>query len=338
MSHLQEDEEFVLGEAVTDNKSNRNRPCCYYLSSVPNAIWIMLFCFALVLIFGILSISAIAKTDSFTNTVRMLQFGQSATPFKENSVGTGTSMFSVSSSILSSNNPSILLFGAFEVYYTKTGNPGEEFHSIEKKTIKDLQSVDLKDVYYSPIKVSLSVEFNARVTEGKTTRIGTNNRENKYMSFNYNITSRHIHFSTIKLVELEFDTLDQSLKPVRSIILCTKNPQVIESTTRCEHFVNNGNILTLYGEKVIIIPETGPKEGKEKNNSTTEEEKKDEVSYQTRHNERSREQSQQDEIMGIRMYNIVFYEQIIVNATSSTRGSTVSYKEREMLTIVPTLC
>lgn len=249
---------------------------------------------------------------------------------------------------------------AGQSYYSKVAT-GEELHVLTQ-TIQELREGGMKDFYYYHVSAHIKLS---------RTRALAAKRQKSYLAIDYNITSSFGRVSTVRLEELEFNTLDQSLGAMRSIVLCTNNPFL--DVQRCDAALTKRNILTLYGQESVPLVIALQKEAKKQKTPVTlatgrddaalhaeqvvdlldgdeDEDVDEEVSSAS--SPSSHRDKQRREVIGQRMYNIVFYqnEDTTTTTVSSSRKNKThphgtgsldnadSYKEKRILTLEPIQC
>lgn len=181
--------------------------------------------------------------------------------------------------------------------YTKKGERGEQFELLTQ-SIEEIRQKEMKDFYYSHINVSIGLSV---APQPKGTK--------KYLTIEYDVTSSFGYFSSIRLEELEFNTFEQSLGAMRSITLCTNNPFL--DVARCDASLTKRNILALRGHENVPFVIATPSEEEGEDDSVREE-----GAVKLEDKEKQREQ-----VIGLRMYNIVFYQSEGEEKTTTTRGS-----------------
>lgn len=344
------------------------------------ATWCCLFFVAVVLTSLVVGSVALGKIDTMvTQMSQQLVQKHYQTLLRDGiQVSETGSLFSLAS-IFRQQRPSVLMLCSMSQFYTLGNTADEPLFSTSRKSIAELSGPELKDAYYSAIASRLRIVYNVDPQDYPQWRLDA---RRKFMSVSYNITSRLTHFSTIKLVELEFDTPDQSIRTPRSLILCTNNPAEPE-IQRCDQVITKQGIMLVHGERVTPLFNTMSSERDDpqptrqpplppgsppvkatqgKSHQPDPNDKNNNVAYVTSDDERTWNEKQSEEIMGERVYNIIFYRMersasgspttttvteqpvasIIVNGTLAPtrtgRPPRPVYEEREILMIEPALC
>lgn len=234
---------------------------------------------------------------------------------------------------------------ASQSYYSKKGDAlllNDDRLEVLTQTIDEIRHGDMKDYYYYHI--------HARLVLSTTTMASPKAQNRVYLVMTYNITSSFGRFSTVRLEELEFNAVDQSIGAMRSIVLCTNNPFM--DVQRCDASLTRRNILALGGEESvpleIALPLTTVTTTTPKETETVHQEGlvdfEEEGDEEKNHKEKQRRQ-----VMGLRLYNLVFYqaeEEIIATPENKTRSHATtgsldiadSYKEERILTLEPVQC
>jgi len=257
-----------------------------------------------------------------------------------------------------------LMLCARQSYYSKKGEQvllakENELHVLEQ-SIEELREGEMKDFYYYHVSAHMKLSLTSSLMA---------KHQKSYLTIDYNITSSFGRVSTVRLEELEFNTLDQSLGAMRSIVLCTNNPFL--DVQRCDASLTKRNILTLHGQESVPLVIALQKEKKQQQKNVASgggttttgrdaiiheeqtvdlldaEEDDDEEVSSSPHKDKQRR-----EVIGQRMYNIVFYQNegtdSYTAATTASRKNKThgtgsldnadSYKEKRILTLEPIQC
>lgn len=326
-------------------------------------------CFLVVVIFLVFAIMVpiyLSRTDRFEHDMdhrmRELQLNNDETA--SSSAESKESFFSLMS-VMTSNKKKVYPLCYLNVFYSKNGTSKDPLYPLTE-TIAEILEGDMKNYYYYQLNIKLRLTFNvdaSSILGGGTVK--TNPRlkfidvSRKYMTIDYNITSNFGYFSTIKLEELEFNVDEQSIKPITNSILCTNNPNIATTSMRCDKLISN-NILALHRSELTPVFNSLMDEEeivKKKHMTTT-------TSLNIKNDEEMLFYDQlKSNILGVRLYNIVFYQQeytdnnnpydtnnnddnipdrIRKNRTAPpvlhSRLNNKHYRERKVLTIQPRKC
>ncbi len=363
--------EFItVGDAQSSDIKSLPAGRCSICRRMTYPVWICIFFVSLIALGLILSSVSLGKVDAFIEMVssKVLQMQYDGTMI-QGFISSETGSLLSLAFLFKTNKPVVIMFCSVSQLYTLTNLETEPLKIANGKSINELTSVDLKDAYFSSISTRVKIIYNVDVKNNEGVPIST--KRKKYMSIQYNITSRLTYFSTIKLVELEFDTPDQSIRVPRSIPLCSNNPAILE-TKRCDQLVSRQNIMLLHGEVRVSLfssylserdglqgPPLGiphaskmpsqppPPQLKPKSPPPTD---GDEIVYgpDTDGDGQSWNEKQTDDIMGERVYNIIFFRQekstdskapiSPTDGTARPRETRPLYQEREVLSIEPSKC
>lgn len=224
-----------------------------------------------------------------------------------------------------------------EIYYTRYGDWNDTLVKLDMP-IEDILTPGMINNYFYPISVTLDIEFNVDTTEISSTNSGSLFKLNpsvKYMTFSYNITTNYPFFSTIKLIEVEFNPFEQALRPPRNILMCS-NSHVLD-TKRCDRH-GDDKIVTLHNKNWRpIVSGSGQKKPLDKptekprqtvattttnedkyNSANTEEEMYDMI--ESVENSFSYVDAQKGEITGLRLYNVLFYKKNLNRQSMTHNG------------------
>jgi hypothetical protein len=341
---------------------------CSICKKMTYPVWACIFFVSLVIVGLILSSVALGKVDSFIEMVssKVLQLQYDGT-MTQGFISSETGSLISLAFLFKTNKPLVVMLCSLNQLYTLTNQESEPLKSANGKSISELTDLDLKDAYYSSISSRIKIIYNV---DTKDSDVPFSTKRKKYMSIHYNITSRLTYFSTVKLVELEFDTPDQSIRVPRSIPLCSNNPNILE-TKRCDQLVSRQNIMLLHGEVRVAlfssylserdglpgptapsIPHSSkmpsqPPQLKPKTQPPTE---GDEIVYGPDNDDKGQSwnEKQTEDIMGERVYNIIFYRQekatdpkvpsSPTDGTAKPRETRPIFREREVLSIEPSKC
>lgn len=250
-----------------------------------------------------------------------------------------------------------------EVYYTKYGEWNDTLMKVNM-SIEDLLTSPLVNSYFHPISVTLEIEFNTNVVDSsestQTKSLLELNPTMKFMLFTYNITTNYPFFSTVNLMELEFDPFGSTLRPPRTISMCSNNNDII--TRRCDHR-GDEKIITIHNKNLrpLATVRSQRKSSTEKaadtttpqtkqpivsnnnngagstNSGNTDEEMYDMIGAAA-DNSYSHADSQKSEISGLRLYNVVFYKknqdkQFISHNPNSRNNNNNNMREEKVLTL-----
>lgn len=321
------------------------------------ATWCCIISFsAFILIFVIIAIVAIAQSNNTEHHMYQQFTHQQMTMGAQQSHDDvlATKMVTMSG-LEGTTQQRRLMLCARQSYYNKKGeivSKENELHVLTE-SIQELREGDMKDFYYYHVSAHLKLSV---------TRMEAR-RHKSYLAIDYNITSSFGRISTIRLEELEFNTPDQSLGAMRSIVLCTNNPFL--DVQRCDASLTKRNILALNGQENVPLvialqqkQQQSPTMGRDATALHQEQvvelvdDDDDEDVTSSSPSSGSREK-QRREVIGQRMYNIVFYQNEVpsesVASASSRKNKTQphgigslsnadSYKEQRVLTLEPTRC
>jgi hypothetical protein len=202
----------------------------------------------------------------------------------------------------------------------------QSYHTLENKlvplteTIETIKSPSMKDHSFYHINVRMRLYLETRDSSSK--------KDKRQITISYNVTSSFKSFSTIQLEELEFSAMDHSVGPMRTIVLCSNNEEI--DVQRCDDSITTKrNTLLLRGEEVVplvISPVSNAirKEGMQ--DIEPEDEDADDNTQTTGNDKPIKLQP-----IGLRMYNIVFYE-------SDTNSTSKVIKEHRSVTLEPLQC
>lgn len=234
---------------------------------------------------------------------------------------------------------------ALQSYYSKKGEAllqnGDRLEPLTQ-TIGEIREGEMKSFYYYHVSARVRLSM------------GQDKAHREYLTVDHNITSNFARFSSIRLEELEFNTLDQSLGPMRSIALCTNNPFL--DVQRCDASLTKRNILALHGHEnvpLLITLQQQPANTMHQeqtiklNPNEDDDSELEEASGGDDTPDRLHRRKQRREVIGLRMYNVVFYQSEEVKQIaslapsvtkqrihgSSTMDDAASYKERRVLTL-----
>lgn len=307
-------------------------------SSIGWATWACIFVFgAFFLTIFIIAVVANVQSNNVEHHVhsQFMQWQTTMDEQQEQQDTLATNM--VTMSLLSSKGrvQRRVMLCARQSYYSKEAE-GDKLHALTQ-SIEEIREREMKDFYYYHVSAHLRLNLEEGGVAHKS-----------HLIIDYNITSSFGRISTIRLEELEFNTVDQSLGAMRSIILCSNNP--FSDVQRCDASLTKRNILAMHGqEKIPLVialkPQSPP-------SATLHEEQvidlggEEEEAEETTH-----KQKQRREILDQRMYNLVFYqaEATVTDSLSPQNNKTRihgssslynanSYKEQRILTLEPTQC
>lgn len=208
------------------------------------------------------------------------------------------------SHVYESGKPRVLILCAKETYHRMGVN--ESLKELSE-TIDEVYEMSLRnhDFYHVSVRMRLTFTELPKKKKLKTTDTLTETTK-KAILLEYNVTSNFDAFSTVKLQELEFETHRHSLRALRTIVLCSPSSQ------RCGESTDEENTLFIMsGEEELSfdIPQLPF--------ATTSQKIDDEEDMQLI-----------SDIVGIRVYNLVFYQKESINNDSVV--------EKKILTIEPT--
>jgi hypothetical protein len=220
-----------------------------------------------------------------------------------------------------SGKPRILSLCMMASYYHETNASFLVALDKEATRIDTLTESPMKDYAFYHVSARLRLTFTELLKKKKLKTTGVlSEAKKKAILLEYNVTSNFATFSTVKLQELEFDTRRHSLSALRTIVLCSNNPYAIAQ--RCDETVSSSSsLLLLHGEEELSfhIPLIGDR----KNPIDEADDEEEAMAFSS-------------EILGIRMYNLVFYS--AVDNHRHVTNTTAIYEERKLLTIEPTKC
>ena len=239
------------------------------------------------------------------------------------------------------------------IYYTHKGLYNDTLNTLNQ-TITQMNDGDMKNYYYNPLSIKFDLTYNYDVSKIGNPQVRLLS-DKRWLKFDYNITSNYAYFSTIRFLESEIDIYDQSIKTIRNIVLCSNNPNLFK--IKCDSLFRD-DIFAFHNEEVTLIYENLMAEENNKNTKTKENNNSFDVNNDANIDQKQYIYKQREEIMGIRIFNIIFYKQIKndvdtqllsthniegekpENDTINTRKSNMydSYKEEEILTIEPNKC
>jgi hypothetical protein len=204
--------------------------------------------------------------------------------------------------------PRVLLLCAMATYHRMDANASLKVLS---ETIDEIVETPLQSHSFYHVSVQMRLTFTelAKKKKLKTTETLSESTKRAIL-LEYNVTSNFATFSTVKLQELEFETRRHSLRALRTIVLCSST-----STQRCDETTENTTVIMSGEEELSFdIPQLPGFNQKVDGNDDDEEEEIALIS----------------DILGIRMYNLVFYEKKSINNDS--------VMEKKILTIEPNKC
>jgi hypothetical protein len=260
--------------------------------------------------------------------------------------------------------PKIIRMCTKEFYYTESGEWNDTLTKLNM-TIDDIVSPAMINSYFYSISVSVDIEFNTDISEVISLANSPAVKLNptmRFMSFSYNITTNYPYFSRINLVELEFDTPEESVKQPRTIPICSNLHE--NEMKHCNRrgddkivTIHNKNWRPLSGniQRRPEIEISKPSEtltttrrpitnnGKNGNTGGSDGVIGDEDVYdmiQSNENDiLSYTDAQKEEINRLRLYNIVFYKKnlgrqfITHNFNTRNGGSNGPEREEKILTL-----
>lgn len=257
--------------------------------------------------------------------------------------------------------PRIIRLCSKEIYYTRYGEWNDTLMKVDM-SIEEILTQPLVNSYFHPVSVSLEIEFNTNVIDSSESSTTTKslldlNPSMKFMLFSYNITTNYPFFSTINLMELEFDSFEQTLRPPRTIVMCSNGNDI--TTRRCDHrgdekiiTIHNKNLRPLTTTRIqrkpaavrplddTTTPETKQpiinNNGGGRNTGTTSDEEMYDM-IKGGDNSYSHADSQKSEISGLRIYNVVFYkrnqDKQFIGHNPNGRGNNNNMREDKVLTL-----
>ena len=208
--------------------------------------------------------------------------------------------------------PRVLLLCAMATYHRLDANASLKVLS---ETIDEIVETPLLNHYFYHVSVQMRLTFTelAKKKKLKTTETLSESTK-KVILLEYNVTSNFATFSTVKLQELEFETRRYSLRALRTIVLCSS----ILRQQRCDETTENTTVIMSGEEELSFdIPQLPGVNQKVDDNDDDEAVAEEEIALIS-------------DILGIRVYNLVFYEK-----KSTNNGSVV---EKKILTIEPNKC
>ena len=252
--------------------------------------------------------------------------------------------------------PRTIRMCAKEIYYTRYGEWNDTLIKLDLP-IEDILTQPLVNSYFHQISVTLDIEFNTNVVNSDDSptpkALLELNPTMKFMLFSYNITTNYPFFSTINLMELEFDAFEQTIRPPRSIVMCSNNNDI--ATRRCDHrgdekiiTIHNKNLRPLttvrtQRKPVTVKPLDSTPQTKQPivNNGGgggggTDDEMYDMIGTKDTTTV-SHIDSQKSEISGQRIYNVVFYkrnqDKQFISHNPNNRNSNSNMREEKVLTL-----
>lgn len=215
------------------------------------------------------------------------------------------------SHVYESGKPRVLILCAKETYHRVGVN--ESLQELSE-TIDEVYETSLRNHDFYHVNVRMRFTFTELPKKKKLKTTGTlTESTKKAILFEYNVTSNFAAFSTVKLQELEFETHRHSLRALRTIVLCSPSSQ------RCGESTDEENSLFIMsGEEELSfdIPQLPL--------TTTTSQKIDDDDEEV-------DMQLISDILGIRMYNLVFYQKESTNNNDSVT-------EKKILTIEPNKC
>lgn len=189
---------------------------------------------------------------------------------------------------------SIILCGR-QTYHKDNALANDTYKNLGTQSINEMRETQLKHHAYYHVNVRLLL----------TIKEGENKKETSQLTVLYNISSTLVPpFSTVRLEELEFNTRDHSIGPVRSIVLCSNNPDI--DVQRCDESITKRKLFVLHGEDTVpldIESLSPPSKIKQESTVTIDPES--------------------EKLRNLRMYNIVFYLSKVDDLQSETRILTI---------------
>ena len=173
------------------------------------------------------------------------------------------------------------------------------FKALGTETIEEMKGTQLKSHLYYHVTAHLMLVISE----------GDKKKEKTQLTVLYNISSTLVPpFSSVRLEEMEYNTHDHSIGALRTIILCSNNPDL--NVQSCEESITKRKIFVLHGEDTVPLAIVPLPPNKIKQETTVDLSEEPEA------------------LRSLRMYNIVFY---IAKAG-------VTQSEDRILTVVPLQC
>jgi hypothetical protein len=244
-----------------------------------------------------------------------------------------------------------------QMYYAARGTANDTLHKL-KATIDDITGEPLASYYHYAVSAAVDIEVGADVArqlETATKAMFKLNSEVKYMSFAYNVTTDYPFFSSIRLQELEFNPFEHAWRNARQIVLCSNSAAV--SSLRCDRH-GDEKIITVHNtkwrpvvpgapvtEKKPAVPDSRVRTAQPKprtQSADSEEELFDLI--ESPDSSPTRIDAQKDEIMGKRLYNVVFYRLVaspgdrVYQSHQMGSGGVQQPREEKILTLELSRC
>jgi hypothetical protein len=318
------------------------------------ATWAFFLCLGLIVVFFVIAAVALGRTEEVHHTMNaQMAAKQEELDNHIDSLPFTDRLFPLAS-VLHLTKPRVLNLCALTSYYATSGGPNEPLNRLTE-SIDDIRSAKMSPYKYTHLSSRLRLIFNAKIhTEGKK------HKKKKLFTLQYNLTSSFIHFSSVKLQELEFDTLSQSVGPLREILLCSNNPALNndddddddeDKVPRCDALLSKRNLLVIHGQKILPIviarkpfsvsdPPLPPNDtSRLKEQAVYNLDEDDDEEEDDENEEKKYKQNQKEDLLGLRMYNLVFYQIDEGAISTKTRNNVTSlYKEHRVITIEPDQC
>ena len=295
--------------------------------------WVCIGFIVLGVVFSIIAIVSLVQSNHVQSGVN-----QQMASIRETLALQQSSQSKLETKVVVMNTHRQPLLCSLKSYYSKKGEAllenGDTLEPLTQ-TIEALRHADMKEFYYYHVSAWLRLS----VTSDKLHK--------EYLNIEHNITSNFGHLSSVMLEELEFDTLDQSLGATRSIVLCTNNPFL--DVQRCDGSLTKRNILALHGQERVPLLITLPlptNVTRKQEAIVLEQEEDEEDIVMDESPDHAHKNKQRREVIGLRMYNLVFYQaeeslhavvpSVPTKARTHGSGSldtANSYKEKRILTI-----
>ncbi len=209
------------------------------------------------------------------------------------------------------------------VYYTLGGRVNDSLHRLTEP-IDVFTQPPMLDYYYYPIAVTLDIDVGEEVGAALAAASKSMFRlssEARYMSFTYNITTNYQHFSSIRLLEVEFAPYEQSVRKPREIVLCSNTAAV--ASKRCDRHADE-KIITVHDTRWRAVVPQAPATQKAPSDAdarartaapkprTQSADSEEEIFdlIESGDASPSRIDAQKEDVQGLRLYNVVFYRAV----------------------------
>lgn len=273
--------------------------------------------------------------------------------------GIGKNTISVQS-LISDSQPRTIYLCSEEHYYSNGGGSSENLTLLDA-TIEELQREPLRSAYHYLLYLNLRIEFNTDMSQLFSSQSNLD-ALNKYMRFDYNITTNYPYITTVRLIETEFHPYEALFRQPRELILCS-NTQ-LANTPRCDQYADS-KIITIHSQKWRPISQldrstttnkmdrppqqrgainpsvTTPKSPTSSTMPSMRQEGRGGLNdadfydmISSNENSLTYNEEQKQSILGVRVYNVIFYRKAIINEDNQFISRNTGYsREESFLTV-----